>query len=184
MCTYKHPFTGANQAGLILRIVRGKYEPIPSFYSKDLAEIVGKCLQRDTRKRPSIQDLLDMDSIKKKARSLNIKIPTKEEVMSNIENQKNEMLNTFHQHKIESEDAPKSENSSSAKAKSKPEPRSKPKTPYSKGKESNLGNYVEPNNKASKSKLPADNKPDLKPKVVKSESQSQDGKKNEEYLEK
>lgn len=61
LCTLKHPFTGANQAGLILRIVRGKYEPIPSFYSKDLADIVAKCLQRDTRKRPSIHELLELD---------------------------------------------------------------------------------------------------------------------------
>ena len=86
--TLKHPFTGANQAGLILRIVRGKYEPIPTFYSKDLSDVIDKWLQKDTRKRLSIQEILDLDIVKKKAKGLNISIPSKEEVISSIENQK------------------------------------------------------------------------------------------------
>jgi NIMA (never in mitosis gene a)-related kinase len=34
MCTYRHPFEAANQGSLILKIVRGKYNPIATGYSK------------------------------------------------------------------------------------------------------------------------------------------------------
>ena len=107
LCTLKHPFTGANQAGLILRIVRGKYEPIPSFYSKELSELVSKCLQKDTRKRPSIHDLLQLDSMQKKAKQLGFKIPTKSEVTDQIANQHSEMKTTFMKKKTEVETKPK-----------------------------------------------------------------------------
>jgi serine/threonine protein kinase len=112
LCTLKHPFTGANQAGLILRIVRGKYEPIPSFYSKELSDIVAHCLQRDTRKRYSIQDLLDSDVIQKKAKTLGFKIPSKIEVLEHISNQHTEMKSTFMRKRTEIE--PKKKKSESA----------------------------------------------------------------------
>jgi len=95
LCTLKHPFTGMNQAGLILRIVRGKYEPIPSFYSKDLSDLIANWLQRDTRKRFSIHEILAQDSVKKKAKILGITIPTKDEVLLSIEQQKNQIMTVF-----------------------------------------------------------------------------------------
>lgn len=135
LCTLKHPFTGANQAGLILRIVRGKYEPIPSFYSKDLADVVAKCLQRDTRKRPSIHELLEMDCVKKKAKTLNIVIPSKDEVVASIENQKNEMMTTFQRKKTEVEPKVKSARDTPTSSKTKS---TKESSLSKKGKDSNL----------------------------------------------
>ena len=38
LCTKKHPFEAKSQGGLILKIVRGKYAPIPGGYSKDLTD--------------------------------------------------------------------------------------------------------------------------------------------------
>lgn len=91
----KHPFTAANQAGLILRIVRGVYDPIPSVYSKDLHDLVSKCLQRETRKRPSVFEILELESVKKNAKLLSIQIPSKDDVLNSIESQKNEFITTF-----------------------------------------------------------------------------------------
>jgi len=36
LCTGRHPFEAQNQAALALKIVMGKFQDIPSFYSKDL----------------------------------------------------------------------------------------------------------------------------------------------------
>lgn len=54
MCTYKHPFEAKTQAALILRIIRGKYDAIPSIYTKDLNEVIDLCLRRDYNSRPSM----------------------------------------------------------------------------------------------------------------------------------
>lgn len=180
----KHPFTGANQAGLILRIVRGKYDPIPSFYSKDLSDIVAKCLTRDTRKRPSIHDLLEMDVIKKKAKTLDLKIPTKDEVMSSIENQRNEMITTFQRKKTEVDDKPNKEIPLKQKSKSdKPSD----KGLASKAKDSNLQNYKNDiPRKGSKSGFgKQDNKTEHQIKVEQLENQLEEKKKkHEDFLKK
>eukprot|EP00330_Aristerostoma_sp_ATCC50986_P011847 CAMPEP_0114583438 /NCGR_PEP_ID=MMETSP0125-20121206/7162_1 /TAXON_ID=485358 ORGANISM="Aristerostoma sp., Strain ATCC 50986" /NCGR_SAMPLE_ID=MMETSP0125 /ASSEMBLY_ACC=CAM_ASM_000245 /LENGTH=124 /DNA_ID=CAMNT_0001776877 /DNA_START=474 /DNA_END=848 /DNA_ORIENTATION=- len=60
MCTSKHPFDANNQAALILKIIRGRYQAIPSTYSKDLVELVDACLSRDYRKRPTSGGILNM----------------------------------------------------------------------------------------------------------------------------
>ena len=43
----------------ILKIVRGKYNPIPTTYSKELSNMVDRCLCKDQRKRPSIHEILE-----------------------------------------------------------------------------------------------------------------------------
>jgi NIMA (never in mitosis gene a)-related kinase len=58
MCSLKHPFEAKNQAELLLKIVKGKYESLPKKYSKDLADIVHSCLMKDYSKRPSIEDII------------------------------------------------------------------------------------------------------------------------------
>ena len=175
LCTLKHPFTGANQAGLILRIVRGKYEPIPSFYSKDLSDVIDKCLQKDTRKRLSIQELLDLDIIKRKAKALSISIPSKDEVITNIESQKNEMITTFQRKKTEYESKIKS-GEGSVKAKDK--------SPLSKNKDINLAQHSEAPKPKLKSAV-SEKKSDHEVKVEKLEHQIQEKKKkHDDYLEK
>jgi NIMA (never in mitosis gene a)-related kinase 1/4/5 len=58
LCTLRHPFEAQNQGALILKILRGKFNPILPSYSRSLHEMVEKLLQKDPRKRPSIQDIL------------------------------------------------------------------------------------------------------------------------------
>lgn len=47
MCTLRHPFEAANQAALILKILRGKFAAIPPIYSRSLIELVDKLLEKD-----------------------------------------------------------------------------------------------------------------------------------------
>lgn len=58
ICSLKHPFEAKNQAELLLKIVKGKYESMPKKYSKDLADIVHSCLMKDYNKRPSIEEII------------------------------------------------------------------------------------------------------------------------------
>ncbi|EKX43707.1 hypothetical protein GUITHDRAFT_72782 [Guillardia theta CCMP2712] len=58
LCTFKHPFEAANHGALVLKIVRGRYLPIPSSYSQVMTRIVDDCLQKDVRSRPTTEELL------------------------------------------------------------------------------------------------------------------------------
>eukprot|EP00347_Sterkiella_histriomuscorum_P002382 403368372 len=58
MCCLKHPFEAKNQAELLLKIIKGKYESLPKIYSKDLADLVHSCLMKDYNKRPSVSDII------------------------------------------------------------------------------------------------------------------------------
>ena len=63
LCSLKHPFEAKNQAALLLKIIKGKYESIPRKYSRQLGEIVHSCLIKDFKKRPTIKTILMMDIV-------------------------------------------------------------------------------------------------------------------------
>lgn len=54
LCTFKHPFEATNQGALIMKIVRAKFNPIPTNYSQSLKNLVEQLLQKDQKKRPGI----------------------------------------------------------------------------------------------------------------------------------
>jgi NIMA (never in mitosis gene a)-related kinase len=59
MTTFKHPFNATNQGALVLKILRGKYDPISNKdYSIDLKKMVDKLLERNHFKRPSISEII------------------------------------------------------------------------------------------------------------------------------
>jgi len=59
MATYKHPFNATNQGALILKILKGTYEPINTKeYSIDLKKTIEKLLEKMYDKRPFIKDIL------------------------------------------------------------------------------------------------------------------------------
>ena len=64
LCTFRHPFEATNQGALILKIVRAKFDPIPSAYSQDLRAMTEALLRKDQKKRPSLQDIFRMESVK------------------------------------------------------------------------------------------------------------------------
>lgn len=77
LCTLAHPFEAKNQAALLLKIIKGKYESIPKIYSRSLAEIVHSCLMKDFKKRPSVKSILQLDIVQTKAQLLKIHLPIK-----------------------------------------------------------------------------------------------------------
>ena len=63
MMTFKMPFSANSFPILVVKILRGNYTPPPTIYSKDLREIIDKCLIVDYRKRPAIQQILNFPII-------------------------------------------------------------------------------------------------------------------------
>ena len=76
MCTTKHPFQAPTQAALLLKIIKGSYQPLSSEYSAGLREIIDLCLEKDFKKRPSISVLLQKPEIQKIVNTISLIIPT------------------------------------------------------------------------------------------------------------
>lgn len=62
-----------------MKIIRGRFDPIPRSYSRALNDLVNACLQRDYKKRPTIKSILLMEHVQKRAHLLKIKLPIKRE---------------------------------------------------------------------------------------------------------
>ena len=65
------PFTGENKEILLKNIMKGKFNPIPEFYSDNLKSIVNDMLILDSSKRPSTDILLNYPNIKENIKKLN-----------------------------------------------------------------------------------------------------------------
>eukprot|EP00899_Mesostigma_viride_P005539 jgi/Mesvir1/14987/Mv14647-RA.3 len=58
LTTLKHAFDGQSLPGLIMKILRGKYPPIPSHYSMQLKNLIALMLKRRPEDRPTINQVL------------------------------------------------------------------------------------------------------------------------------
>ena len=43
MCTLSPPFKASDFPGLYKKVIAGTYDPIPSFYSQDLKDLIQMC---------------------------------------------------------------------------------------------------------------------------------------------
>lgn len=59
MVTLNHAFDANSMKGLVMKILRGNYPPIPRNYSNDLKILISEMLKKDPRKRPSINKILE-----------------------------------------------------------------------------------------------------------------------------
>jgi NIMA (never in mitosis gene a)-related kinase 1/4/5 len=66
MCCLKPPFRAKSLECLFKSVTKGQYDPIPSIYSKNIANLISIMLQTSPYKRPSCADILSMDEIKRK----------------------------------------------------------------------------------------------------------------------
>ena len=64
MLTFKMPFNASSLPMLSVKIMRGNYTPVPTTYTKDIREIVTKCLNIEPYKRPNVNDILKLPIIK------------------------------------------------------------------------------------------------------------------------
>ena len=69
MMTFKMPFNANSFPMLSVKILRGNYIPPPAIYTKDLRELVSKCLTAEPRNRPTIREILRMPIIQNRIRS-------------------------------------------------------------------------------------------------------------------
>ena len=74
--------------GLMRRVIRGIFPPLPSCYSRDLTAFITSCLQVDPASRPSIDDLLISPELQHNA-------PKEEEECSEYEEEAGALLNTI-----------------------------------------------------------------------------------------
>lgn len=70
MCTLQPPFHARNRGALMMKIVRGRFPPISSRYSRALHVLVSKLLSRSSHDRPRVQDILLDPVVRKRARKL------------------------------------------------------------------------------------------------------------------
>ena len=59
-----HPFEARNQAALVLKIVRGQYEPPAGDYSAGLVRLLDLCLAHAPSRRPHTAELLREPSLR------------------------------------------------------------------------------------------------------------------------
>jgi len=85
MCALKHPFEAKNQIALVMKIVKSTYDPLPAIYSKELNEIVSKCLQKNYKKRPSVNDILALPFIQQKAKIIKVEVPERSALLGRAE---------------------------------------------------------------------------------------------------
>ena len=61
-----------------MKILRGKYNPLPSIYSKSLHEMVDRLLIKDYRKRPAIDEILKLPAMAERMARMNYEVPSME----------------------------------------------------------------------------------------------------------
>ncbi|EAR85756.2 Serine/Threonine kinase domain protein (macronuclear) [Tetrahymena thermophila SB210] len=65
LCALEHAFESNNLLGLIFKIVQQNISDIPSFYSKELNDLIHKLLNKNEQERPVINDILNDISTQK-----------------------------------------------------------------------------------------------------------------------
>ncbi|XP_071990589.1 serine/threonine-protein kinase Nek5 isoform X2 [Engystomops pustulosus] len=66
LCTLKHPFEAGNLRQLVLKICRGRYEPLSAKYSYDLRTLISQLFKISPRDRPSITSILKKPFLEKR----------------------------------------------------------------------------------------------------------------------
>uniref|UniRef100_W5MWI5 non-specific serine/threonine protein kinase n=1 Tax=Lepisosteus oculatus TaxID=7918 RepID=W5MWI5_LEPOC len=66
LCTLKHPFEGSNLRQLVVKICRGRCEPIATRYSYDLRLLVSQLFKVSPRDRPSVNSVLKRPFLEKR----------------------------------------------------------------------------------------------------------------------
>jgi NIMA (never in mitosis gene a)-related kinase len=72
MACLRVPFRGTSIHQLYINIMKGKYEEIPKIYSNDLKDIIRLILCLDPVKRPSAEELLNHEIIKRKIKEIGL----------------------------------------------------------------------------------------------------------------
>ena len=63
LCTYRPPFEAESMEGLARKVMKGRYEPIPNFYSQALRTTLSKLLVVEPNYRSSVNDILSTEPV-------------------------------------------------------------------------------------------------------------------------
>lgn len=63
MAALKKAFNGTNLPALVLKIMKGAHEPMPSGYGNDLIGLIQDSLKLDPEKRPESRDIIGIPFI-------------------------------------------------------------------------------------------------------------------------
>lgn len=72
MTTLKPPFRANDMNGLYKRVLKGSYPKIPSHYSQDLSQMIKTLLQVSPSSRPTCEQIMQLDLIKKRMNLLKV----------------------------------------------------------------------------------------------------------------
>ena len=70
MLSFRRPLEASSIGALVLSILSGRYKPLPSHWSKEIKKLVSKMLSVDPDDRPSIDEILKMPLIRKRASAI------------------------------------------------------------------------------------------------------------------
>ena len=83
MMTFKMPFNANSLPMFSIKIMRGQYTPPSNIYTKDLREIVSKCLMIDPKRRPTIVQILSMPIIQHRMQNFKDSLSIKNDINTN-----------------------------------------------------------------------------------------------------
>ncbi len=72
LCSYKHLYEANSQGALILKIMTAPIPQISNCYSEQLRNLLKDILIKDDRKRPSVKDILNMNSVVENAKKFGL----------------------------------------------------------------------------------------------------------------
>lgn len=70
MLTLRHAFDANSMKGLVLKILKGNYPPIPDNYSQELKDLLADMLTKDPAKRPSMRKVLEKEFVSRRISKL------------------------------------------------------------------------------------------------------------------
>ena len=100
LCTFKHPFEASHQGGLIMKILNNKPEPINSYYSKELSNLVFMLLDKNSKSRPSCVEILNNNMVINKVKEFGLYDYVKKINSSRNNSNKNKTRKTIDFHSI------------------------------------------------------------------------------------
>ena len=69
LCTFRPPFEAESMEGLARKVMRGRYDPIPSGYSQSLKNLIAKLLVVEPAHRASVNDILATESVQQRLKA-------------------------------------------------------------------------------------------------------------------
>mmetsp|Transcript_23080 Transcript_23080/g.40843 ORF Transcript_23080/g.40843 Transcript_23080/m.40843 type:complete len:333 (+) Transcript_23080:291-1289(+) len=70
MCMLKHAFDANNLLGLVWKIVQKKHPDIPEKYSLELRNLIDRMLEKNPRKRPTVNQIIELPCIRPRVEKL------------------------------------------------------------------------------------------------------------------